>query len=180
MPGPWTLPWRRGDREAVARLTGAGLKGSSASICCAIENRDLELLVWLQEQGSRGEAGALYQTAVRGGDLAVIRRLAELGYCTQDMPVASRQELVWLAVERDLVAVVVWLEGEGVPGINSQPRYMARAVANGSAEMGTCAPMRMWRPCPKEVEDAEVDERILKVLLQHVPEGCEGRDLCVR
>ena len=165
----------RGDREAMEWLVAAGLKGSSASFCWAIENRDVELLAWLQEQGSRGEAGALYEAAVRGGDLAVIRRLAELGYRAQDMPVAARQELVWVAVERDLVAVVAWLEGEGVQGMKSQPRYMARAVANGSAEMveylcrhgyvGAVAELL------KEVLEAEVDERILKVLLQHFAEG---------
>ena len=103
----------RGEREAMEWLAAVGLKGSSVSFCWAIKNRDMELLVWLQEQGNRGEAGALYDMAVRGGDLAVIRQLAELGYRTQDMLVATRQELVWLAVKRDLVAVVVWLRGRG-------------------------------------------------------------------
>ena len=56
----------RGDREAMEWLAAAGLKGSSTSFCWAIENRDVELLAWLQKQGSRGEARALYDAAVRG------------------------------------------------------------------------------------------------------------------
>ena len=52
---------------------------------------------------------------------------------------------------------------------------MAWAVANGSAEMVEywCAHgyVAAVAELPKEVLQAEVDERILKVLLQHFAEG---------